>query len=132
MAKLNPQRFTTEEFQEQASWIGKLFSSLNQFIGEVVTAFSNNLTVSENLYQEIREIKWLNSTSTYPLKFMTKFKTHPRGLVPIYLLNNTTGSYSTAQPWVVWSYQDGQVIISDISGLTADKTYTIRLLVIYG
>lgn len=132
MSKLNPQKFTVEEFQDQIKWIGKLFSPLNQFIGEVVAAFSNSLSIQDNLYQEIKEIKWTNSAGNFPLKFRTKFVSNPKGIVPIYLMNNTLGSYSTAQPWVVWSYADGQVNISAISGLTSGSTYTIRLLVIYG
>lgn len=131
MAKVSPKKFTVEEFQEQAKWIGPLFSGLNQFIGDVVGGFSNQLSVKENLYQEIKEIKWVNQSQDYPLKFKTKFAVHPKGIIPIYLLNNTLGSYSVAAPWVVWSYSDGQVSISDISGLTASSTYTIRLLVIY-
>lgn len=127
----NPQKFTVEDFQEQQSWIGKLFSPLNQYLNEVVLAFNNNITVDDNLAQEFKEIKWVNSASNFPLRFKTKFNKQPKGLLPIYLLNNTLGSYSTLSPWVVWSYADGQVIISDISGLTASSTYTIRLLVIY-
>lgn len=132
MAEINPQKFGTEEFQDQLDWIGKLFSPLNQFIGDVVRGFSNSITVNDNLYQEIKEIKWLNQSQNFPLKFKTKFAVNPKGLMPIYLLNNTTGSYSTAQPWVAWSYADGQIVISSISGLSAATTYTIRLLVIYG
>ena len=132
MGQIAPQKFTTEEFQDQVGWIGKLFSPLNSFIGEVVNSFSNNLTVTDNLFQEIKEIKYVNSANNFPLKFRTKFLQNPRGVFPIYLLNNTLGSYSLAAPWVVWSYNDGQVTISDISGLTASSTYTIRLLVIYG
>jgi len=132
MSKINPQRFSTEEFPDQNDWIGKLFSPLNQFTGDVVRAFANSLTVEDNLYQEIREIKWVNSATNFPLKFRTKFNLSPRGLTPIYLLNNTTGAYSTAAPWVVWSYQNNEVTISNISGLTAASTYTIRLWVTYG
>jgi len=131
MSKITPQRFTTEEFPEQESWIGKLFSPLNQFTGDIVRSFSNGLTIEDNLKQEIKEIKWVNSSSNYPLKFRTKFSSSPKGLHPIYLLNNTIGSYSTLAPWVVWSYQNGEVTISNISGLTAASTYTIRLLVFY-
>lgn len=129
--RLNPQKFSTEEFQEQASWIGKLFSSLNSFIGEVVTGFSNGLTVQDNLYQEIKEISWVNTSTDFPLKFRTKFAIHPRGLFPIYLLDKTTGAYSPLAPWISWSYSDGQVIIDSISGLDPHN-YTIRVLVIYG
>lgn len=132
MGQISPQKFTTEDFTDQQSWIGKLFSPLNSFIGEIVTNFTNGITVEDNLFQEIKEIKYVNTATNFPLKFTTKFKQHPRGVFPIYLLNNTLGSYSLLQPWVVWSYSDGQVIISDIDGLTASSTYTIRLLVIYG
>ena len=131
MATINPQKFTVEDFKGQQSWIGKLFSPLNQFTGDVVRAFSNGFTVEDNLYQEIKEIKWTSSAQNFPLKFKTKFAVYPKGLFPIYLHNNTLGAYSLAAPWVVWTYADGQVVITDISGLTIASTYTIRLLVIY-
>lgn len=132
MSQINPQRFSTEEFPDQADWISKLFSPLNQFTGDVVRAFRNQLTISDNLYQEIKEIKWVNSANNFPLKFKTKFNSNPKGLNYIFLYNNTLGTYSTLSPHIVWKYQDGQVIISDISGLTASSNYTIRVLVLYG
>lgn len=131
--KITPVNLSVEQFPEQNSWIGKLFSTLNQFTGEVVRGVQNSVTVEDNLLQEIKEIKYVNTNSNFPLKFSTKFKNiQPRGLMPIYLLDNTTGAYATQQPWVQWSYQNNEVRISDISGLTANSTYTIRLLVIYG
>jgi len=132
MSKLDPQRFTVEEFPEQADWIGKLFQSLNQFTGDVVRAFQNALTIEDNLFQEIKEIKFQNTTALYPIKFKTKFNTAPKGLTYIYLQNNTLGSYSTLAPHIVWSYANNQVTITNISGLTANSTYTIRVLVLYG
>ncbi len=132
MSKINPQSFSTEEFPEQQDWITKLFQPLNQFTGEVVRAFSNSFNIEDNLFQEIKEIKYVNSSSNFPLKFRTKFNSSPKGLSVIYLLNNTLGTYSLLQPWVVWSYQNNEVSISAISGLTASSTYTIRLLVYYG
>lgn len=132
MSKITPQRFSTEEFPDQQGWIEKIFSPLNQFTGDVVRAFSNGFNIQDNLFQEIKEIKWVNSSTNFPLKFKTKFAVSPKGLTTIYLLNNTLGSYSTQIPWVVWNYQDGAVTISNISGLTASSTYTIRLLVFYG
>lgn len=132
MSKISPQRFSVEEFPEQQDWIGKLFTPLNQLTGEIVAAFANGLSVKDNLMQEIKEVKWVNSTTNFPLKFRTKFGNKaPIALLPGYLLNNTTGAYSTVQPWVVWSYKDGEVLISDVMGLVSGNTYTIRLVVIY-
>lgn len=132
MSQINPQRFSTEEFPDQADWISKLFSPLNQFTGDIVRAFRNQITIHDNLYQEIKEIKFVNSSPNFPLKFKTKFAVSPKGLHYIYLYNNTLGIYSALAPHVVWTYQDGQVIISNISGLTANSTYTIRVLVLFG
>lgn len=130
--KLDPQRFSTEEFPDQASWISKLFSGLNQFTGNVVTGFTNQLTIEDNFYQEIREVKFTNSAQTFPLKFKAKFAVHPRGLTPIYLLNNTSGNYSDLQPWFSWNFADGQIIINSVTGLNPGEIYTARLLIIYG
>lgn len=131
MANLTPKSFTVEQFPDQVKWIGKLFSPLNQLIQELVSGFSNNITVKDNLFQEIKEIKWTNTATNFPLGFRTKFVSNPSGLIPIYLVNNTTGDYSPLAPWVQWSYSDGQITIPAISGLTSGNTYTIRLLVIY-
>ena len=132
MSKLQPAKLILEDFPKQRDWIGPLFTVLNKFTGDLVLAFSNNLTVEENLYMEIREIRWVNSSGNFPLKFRSKFRTSPKGLHVVYLFNNTLGTYSTQTPWVVWTYNDGEISISDISGLTANSDYTIRLQVIYG
>ncbi|WP_413581103.1 hypothetical protein [Bdellovibrio sp. HCB288] len=130
--KISSQRFSAEDFTEQQSWIGKLFTPLNQFMGEVIRAFSNSVTIEDNLYQEIKEVQWRQSTTDLPFKFRTKFAVIPRGLLPIYLLNRSTGGYSTVGPWVEWSYQNGEVTLVNVHGLVSGQDYTMRLLVIYG
>lgn len=132
MGKIQPQKFTVESFKDQSDWIGPLLSNLNSFISDVVQNFSNQMTVSENLFQEIKEITWINSATNFPIKFKTKFAASPKGLSVIYLFNETDQVYSTAAPWLEWRYANGEIIISNISGLTASDKYTIRLLVIYG
>jgi hypothetical protein len=132
LSKLIPAKLTLEDFPEQRSWIGPLFSILNSFTGDLVRAFSNQLTVGDNLFQEIKEVKFVNQSGDFPLKFKTKFIANPQGLTPIYLFDNTVNAYSPLTPQVVWSYADGTISISNISGLTANTTYTIRLLLIYG
>lgn len=132
MGKLTPQRFTVESFPDQADWIGPLLSSLNSFMNDLVINFNNGLTITDNLFQEIKEISWKNDSVNFPIRFSTKFNKIPQGLNVIYLFNTTDGVYSTAAPWLEWSYSNGQVVISAITGLTASKNYTMRLQVIYG
>lgn len=132
MSKITPAKLTLEDFKEQRDWIGPLFSVLNSFTESIVKAFSNQLNVEDNLFQEIKEVKWRNSSGDFPLKFQTKFTANPKGLLPIFLFNNTLSANSTETPKVNWSYSDGMISISSITGLTTDSTYTIRLLLIYG
>ena len=129
--KLSPRRYTVEEFPEQQSWIGNLLSPLNQTVQELFSGLQNNVTVSENLYQEIKTLKFTVDTSTYPIKFKTKFNKQPEGLSVIYC-KDTTGGTASNTPWVTWSYADGTLSITNITNLTTSSAYTIRLLIIYG
>ena len=132
MARINPQRFTLEDFPEQQDWLGKLFSPLNQFLGDVFRSYKNQLNIEDNLFQEIKEIKFKNSSVNFPLKFKTKFNSIPKGCVTIYILNNDTGTIAAEIPIYVWSYSSQEFIISSITGLTTDVNYTVKLLLIYG
>lgn len=134
MSKISPIKFNVEQFQEQSSWIGNLFSTLNAFINDTVVATTNNLTITDNLYQELKEIKFVNNTANFPLKFRTKFNQYPKAFYVGYLFDDTTSSYAslTSAPWVVWSFANQEITISSITGLTTDRTYTIKFHVIYG
>ena len=132
--RIKPQKFLIESFQDQSSWIGNLFGPLNQFLNDVWISYNNNLTIGDNLYQEIKEIKFINASTNFPLKFKTKFNVFPVGLNLIYLYDNTLGSMASPSvaPYVVWTFLNGEVIISSISGLTSSRTYTMRIHCIYG
>lgn len=132
MSKISPSKLSIEDFPEQRSWIGKLFEVLNQFSGELNTSFQNALTIQDNLFQEIKELKFKYSTDQLPIKFRAKFGTSPQGILPIYLYDTTSNVYGPAAPWPVWSYADGQVSIASIVGLTSNHNYVMRLLIIYG
>lgn len=132
MAKINPQKFIVEQFPDQASWIGSLFSSLNSFINEVFLAFQNKLTVEDNLFQEIKEVKFSYTANNLPVRFRTKFNIFPKGMILIYAYNDTDSSAPTTQPWPQWVFQNGEIIINDFDGLTSGKTYIMKFLVIYG
>lgn len=132
MALIKPQKFIVESFKEQASWISSLLNPLNFMFDDLTSAFQNNLTISENFYQEIKEINFKNQTSSFPLKFKTKFNVNPKGLLNIYLWDNTLGKNAALSPVIDWSFGNNEISIKSISGLTASTNYTLRLLIIYG
>lgn len=128
--KLTPQKFTIEGFQDQSSWIGKLFSPLNNFIAQVYQGFSNNLSIADNLFMEIKSVTFTNETSNFPFSFTTKFNKYPE-MVLVDSCIDSTGAYSSVQPLVKWSYANGEMSISSVSGLTASMKYVLKLLIIY-
>lgn len=131
MGKISPQKFTLESFKDQTSWIGSLLSPLNSFLNDLVIQFSNNFTVEDNLFQEIKEIKFMNSND-FPLKFKTKFNSNPRGLIMIYLYDDTTSTPAAVSSAINWSYGNNEITITSMSGLTGSTKYIVRFLVIYG
>lgn len=132
MGKLTPQRFTVESFKDQSSWIGNLLSPLNSFINDLVIQFNNQITVNDNLYQEIKELTFKNSSGNFPLVFAPKFNANPKGMMLIYIYDNTLGKYATQVPVVEWKFENGLIKINAMTGLTASTSYTVRFLVIYG
>lgn len=129
--KISPRRFTVEEFPDQQAWIGSLLSPLNQTNQELFSGLNNNITIADNLYQEVKELKFLNDVTNFPQKFKTKFNKHPLGLTVIYCLDSTGGTANNT-PWITWSFADGMMTITNITNLTSGLTYTIRIHVIYG
>lgn len=130
--QLKPQKFTIEQFQDQASWIGNLFGPLNQLFNDLWISYNNNLSIKDNLFQEIKELSFKNETNSFPLVFRTKFNIFPQGMLQIYLYDKTSSSFAAINPVIDWTFRNNEIVISSISGLTLGHSYTIRFLVIYG
>lgn len=130
--KINPAKLTLEDFPGQRDWIGPLFTILNTFTGDTVRGTTNQISVEDNLFQEIKEIRFKNIAGEFPLKFRTKFAPTPKGQYVIYLYDHTDETYSMQAPWVVISFANGQGVISSIENLIAGHDYTMRLKIIYG
>lgn len=128
--KLSVQKFSVENFQDQKSWIDKLFGPLNNFMSQVYAGFNNQLTVADNLYMELKSVVVLNEASNFPVKFKTKYNKYPE-MVLVGKCTDSDGLYSSEQPLIAWTFADQVLELQSISGLTASKKYTIKLLIIY-
>lgn len=131
MAKISSQSFSLEGFQEQKSWIGKLFSPLNNFISQVYSAFQNQLTIADNLYMEIKSITFINETTNFPINFAPKFNKHPEFVFIGTCIDSDSGLPSVA-PLIDWDFAENVISINSISGLTTSKKYTAKFFIIYG
>lgn len=130
MARLTGTKLTAEAFKDQ-TWIGPLLSSINQLTSELIAALNSSLSISENLDQELKDITFINEAANFPLKFTTKFNRNPKTCQIAYCLNTTDGLTESITTLPVWSYANGSVSISSITGLTASKKYLIRAHLIY-
>ena len=132
MGKISPRKFSLEDFPSAPAWMGAFLSTLNQFIQEVYSGTQNNVTVEDNLYREIKELKFTLDSATYPISFKPKWNVNPKGMAVIYCLASDGTSPST-YPWISYSMTSkGLIEISAILGLTSGKTYSIRMEIIYG
>lgn len=130
MAQLKNTKFTIEGFKEQQSWIGKLLSPLNTLMSDLIFALNGNLTM-ENLSQEIKQLRFKNDSSNFPLRFQQRFNRRIAGVQIIYCYQHDSDSTVAVNSLPVWDTNAGQLSISSISGLEANKEYTIKIHIIY-
>jgi hypothetical protein len=128
--KLTSKRFSAEDFKDQ-TWIEPLLSGLNTLLQELQTINTNQVTIADNLNQEILETKFLNDAVAFPMRIKTKFATTPKGLSCIYCIA-TDGTTASNTPWLTWSFANQLLTIDSMTNLTSGKTYTIRLHLVYG
>lgn len=132
-----------EDVKEAPPWVDKLLYPINSFFETVFSGLSKNLTFSENIACQIKEIEF-NTTGTYDgtaanwvnLKFNKTIKTKAQGvwLLQIIDLGNIGTPLSSYRPiegdvCIDWMEDNGQIIIGLIRGLAASKTYSVRFLV---
>ena len=130
--QITNRKFSVEQFEaDQQGWIGNLLSPLNLLIQQLFAGFANNITVSENLFQELKSVTFVSESSNFPLTFKTKFQAQPQGLQVVYC-QASDGSMPSSYPWPTWSYANGIVTVYSIAGLAASAKYTIKFHLIYG
>lgn len=129
--KITPRSLTVEQFPDQQEWIGNLLSPLNQTNQELFSGLDNGITIADNLYQEVKELNFTYDASTYPIRFKTKFNKQPVGIHILYC-KDSLGGTSSGYPWLTWTFADGLMTITNITNLTLNQKYILRILVIYG
>lgn len=117
MSKLNQTtNLRVEDFPEQASWIGRLFVTLNQFIQSVQNIFDYNIDFATNIRSVTREFD--TTSITFPITFQWTFtQVKPQALT---VLNAMAGTSATCLV-PAWSYDSSTSLIT-VSYLTEFST----------
>lgn len=122
-----------EDVKDAPGWIVPLIDTLNTFMETIYQAMNRNITFHENISCMLKELTY-KTPSTYPtgvadMEFTSALKSKAIGLWPIQVIERTTYLPPPGPVWVPWVEDNGVIIVGTITGLEADKTYTVRLLI---
>lgn len=130
-------RLSKEEVEpEHRNLIERIGFSINTFAQNVIAIFNKNITIKDNLYQELKSID-VEVTSAGIPKFTTQFKnglfTKIEGIQVIQVLNLTsTSTYPTSGVLISFSEENSLVTIKHITGLQTGYKYRIKFVTIGG
>jgi hypothetical protein len=121
-----------EDIKDAPKWANTVIDTLNTFMDNAYSLFNKNITFSENIGCFIKEISY-RTPASYPtmdnLEFMNTLKTKATGILLLQCVDKATYSPPLGPVYVPWVENNGTLVIYPITGLEADKTYIIRLLV---
>lgn len=131
-------RVLTEDLKGLPSDVKKgiqpLVDTVNSFMEIIYQGFNKNISFGDNVACFLKEVSY-RTPSTYPtmedVSFRNELKTKAIGVILLQALERTTYAPVTGSAiFVPWEEVDGQIILKPIQGLSADKSYIIRLLII--
>jgi hypothetical protein len=121
-----------EDVKDAPAWINAVIEPLNQFMENVYSALNKNITFSENIASFVKELTY-KTTSAYPtvetVEFPNILRTKASGILVLQAVEKSTYTPAAGPVYVPWVEDNGTILISSITGLQADTTYVIRLLV---
>lgn len=132
--RLPPQRkILREDIKDPPPWIGAVIEPMNSFMEFVYQMLNRNITLTENIASFIREVTY-KTPSTYPTgvevsEFNNAIKARPIGVQILQIYEKDTYLPPPGPCYVPWVELNNVIKIYPITGLEADKTYLIRLVV---
>ena len=131
-------RILKEDLPEAPDWVTRLLYPLNLFFENVYNALDGNITFGENIESQSKQITFTTS-STYDgsqanfetISFPNELRRAPNGLILLQItqIEGTFTSITTA-PFVNWLNVNNIINIYLITGLTASKSYRLKILLI--
>lgn len=125
-------KFRREDFPDAPSWIDRMFFILNQFMDSIYAGLKNNITFQDNIACQIKPLTFsVGSTGVLPkLQFAYTLNSKPIGVLLLQLTNTTTNALINTPISIQWSQGKGSVSIDKITGIEANNSYSVTLLVI--
>lgn len=110
-----------------------IIDPVNSFMESTYQALNKNLTFNDNIASFTKEITY-KTVATYPTgqeetTFQNQLKTAPIGVVILQAYDKADYTPAAGPVYVPWVNDNGVITIGTITGLAANKTYLIRVVV---
>jgi len=118
--------------EEHRDWMSKFIIPVNQFQSAAVAALTSDLSLSENLRCQIKEITFVNNAASFPLKFAYALKSRPLMVLKANVvdISSAPAALTSAIDIPDWELsQNIEIQINTITGLTADHKYRLTVVV---
>lgn len=128
-------RIMTEDYsQEQKELIEKLASTLNISFENIYSALNNKLTFADNYAAIIKEVEISVNADGTPKQNLTIPVTYEGRTLSVMVgsVQNLTSqnSYPVSAPFVTFIQSGKNVIIQHFTGLQANNTYRVKLIIL--
>ncbi len=122
-----------EDVKEAPSWINGIIGPVNSFMESTYQSLNKNLTLQDNLASFTKEITY-TTPSTYPsgvatVEFNNQLRTKPIGNWVLQAFDKATYTPAPGPVYIPWVEDNGVIMVSTITGLEANKTYLIRMVI---
>lgn len=130
----NIKRIITEDFpKDDRVLVEKLSFALNPFLEQISTIFNKNVDF-DNLNQEVLTFTIQLDSNGIPktqTQIKTSLKTKIRGILVIKLTNlENDSTFPTGAPFITYSVAADLITIQHVTGIPANKRYTISAIAI--
>ena len=119
--------------KEAPPWVNGIIDPVNSFMESTYQALNKNLNLGENVASFVKEIIYI-TPSTYPsgvenTEFLNQLKSKAIGVLPLQVFERQVYLPPPGPVYIPWIENEGSIIVYPITGLEADKTYLIRLVI---
>lgn len=121
-------RFSTEDFPDQAGWIGKLFYSLNLVLTTLYSNLNNGLTLSQNVFSQVKTLSVHGATPSisFPYQYSPGI---PIGVSVINVVQTNSPAVALTSAVGCLFTVDKGVITANLQGLDSGSIYNITFVV---
>ncbi len=126
-------RILKEDLKDAPKWVDGIIEPVNSFMQAVYQTLNHNVTLTENIASFVKELTY-TTPSGYPIgleqvRFKNQLKVKPIGVLALQVYDRSSYTPAVGPVYVPWVEDDGDIIISAVTGLAASKSYLLRLVV---